>query len=186
MEGILPANSGQFASEYVAELMKRSTKATTLGPVPGLLEFQNLERWQRLGEAVRSLLPHPGFQRALPEDVGGWAVEEREAWLDAALAVAARSARAAVAVYREAPPALRALPSTLRGRLLDILRLAAAAADPVELTAIIPVLGALILEIPTTERGDSLDLALSVAKACPVAALGLVRCTRAPHRGSNR
>jgi len=156
--------------------MRRSINATTLRPVPGLLESQNLERWQRLGEIVRSLLPQPGFQRALSEDVGGWSVEERDAWLDAALAVAPRSARAAVAVYREAPPALRALPSTLRGRLLDILRLAAAAADPVELTALIPVLGALILEIPITERGDALDLALSVAKTYPVAALGLVRC----------
>src|SRR3990172_6401197 len=75
---------------------------------------ENLECWQRLGTAVRQLLSPSEFRRCLPDDVAAWTRAEQRAWLEAALALPPRAPRTALTVYRQAPPALGALPRALR------------------------------------------------------------------------
>lgn len=140
------------------------------------LGTRNHERWHELALGVRNLLSPIAFQRAFPDDVAAWTAEEQTAWLEAALALASRSVRAAVAVYRETPPAIRAVPSSIRGPLLNLLRAFAAEAEPEELETVVPVLGALALDIPPVRRLDAIALARTVADVCPVAVPGLLRC----------
>jgi hypothetical protein len=141
-----------------------------------LLGALNLEYWQRLGVALRDALPLSTFQRALPDEVCAWTEEEQREWLEAALALVPRAPRAAVAVYREVPPAVRAVPAPFRRPIFQLLRIAATGADPMEVETLVPVIGALVLDVPPTERAEALDIARHVAAACPRAAPGLVRC----------
>jgi len=141
-----------------------------------LLASTNHDRWQRLGRAVRNLLSATSFQRGLDERVAAWSPEEQAAWLDAALAAAPRSPRAGIAIYREAPPALAPLGAPMRRRLLLLLAAAAASADPDELETLVPVLGALVADVPGERREEALEVGERVARACPAAVPGLLRC----------
>lgn len=149
------------------------------GETPRVLKIlgaRNHRRWQELAAGVRNLLSPVAFQRAFPEDVTRWKAAEQAAWLEAALALAPRSVRAAVAVYRETPTAIHAVPAPIRSPLLDMLRAAAAGAEPEDLETVVSTIGALVLDIPRGRRLDAIALARAVADACPVAVPGLLRC----------
>ncbi len=140
-----------------------------------LLAAANHERWQRLGVAVRGFLSLPVFQGTLCAEVGGWSEAEQRVWLEAALALAARSGRAAITYYREGPQAVRRLPAPLRAALLDALAVAAPQVDADELEVLVPVLGALVLDVAPTQRAAALELAARVAAVCPAGFPGLLR-----------
>ncbi len=142
----------------------------------GLLGSENFERWQRLGRALRSTVPVLTFERGLASDVGDWSSDEQRTWLEAAATLAARAPRAGAAVYRMVPRALRAVPAAVRSSLLRVLALAAAGSEPAELVEILPLLGALVLDVPPSAHADALDLATTVAEDFPTAVPGILRC----------
>lgn len=155
---------------------RSSAEAPPAARAQRILAPANLERWQRLGRAVRNLLSPTGFQRGLDERVAGWSPEEQAAWLDAALLAAPRSPRAGIAIYRETPPAVAPLPAPMRRRLLMLLATAAGSADADEVETLVPVLGALLADVPGERRAEALDVCESVGQACAAAVPGLLRC----------
>jgi hypothetical protein len=155
---------------------RSSAETPAAGRAQRILAAANFERWQRLGRTVRNLLNPASFQRGLDERVAAWPAEEQAVWLGAALAAAPRSPRAGIAIYRETPPALAPLPAAMRRRLLPLLAAAAESAEPDEIETLVPVLGALLAEVPRERRAEFLDVGESVARACPAAVPGLLRC----------
>ena len=142
----------------------------------GLLGSENFERWQRLGRALRSAVPVLTFERGLASNIGEWPREQQRAWLEAAATLAARAPRAGAVVYRTVPQTLRAVPGPVRGPLLRVLALAAAGSEPAEIEEILPLLGALVLDVSPPARADALGLATAVAEDFPAAVPGMLRC----------
>jgi hypothetical protein len=140
-----------------------------------VLDADGVAQWQRLGVAVRALLSPAAFQQAFPPVVHAWAPTDRRRWLDIALALAPRSARAAIAVYRELPTALRGVAPDLRARLLAVLAHAAPHVEPEAMEAVAPLAGALVLDVPAGRRAAALDVVGAVAERCPTAVPGLLR-----------
>jgi len=130
--------------------------------------------WAGLGAAVRRALKESEFYRSIPEDVGSWSDDDRNAYLRAALAFAIDLPQVAVQFYLHAPGALRPLAPELRGRLLQVCAASAKRAGRAW-SDLVPVLGALVLDVPEPNRGEALDLAVSVAQRFSSAAPAMVR-----------
>jgi hypothetical protein len=116
------------------------------------------------------------FERGLASNIGEWPREQQRAWLEAAATLAARAPRAGAVVYRTVPHTLRAVPGPVRGPLLRVLALAAAGSEPAEIEEILPLLGALVLDVSPPARADALGLATAVAEDFPTAVPGMLRC----------
>jgi hypothetical protein len=155
------------------EFLAQSYLAAAPHALP-LLAPPQFPLWAGLGAAVRRAMKEAEFYRALPEVVGEWSDAERNAYLRTALALAIDNPRVAVQFYLEAPRSIQPLPAHLRGPLLQACALSAKRAGRAH-AELIPVLGAVVLDIPAEARGPALDLALAVAQRFPAALPSMLR-----------
>ena len=130
--------------------------------------------WADLGARVRRVVKEADFFRELPSSVRRWSGSERTAWLRCGLRIAGTAPKAAVTWYREAPHALRRLSAARRAQLLTLLDTAGAAlAEHVD--QLVPVLGAVVLDVPPKSRSHALALAQRVADTFPRAVAATLR-----------
>src|ERR1700687_5341879 len=130
--------------------------------------------WADLGVAVQAAFKESRFFSAFPSGLTAFKPDERRLFLTAALAIARVSAGAAVTFYTQLPAAVRRLHGPARAKLLEIFhragpQVASAVAE------IVPVVGALVHDIPRQHRGAALDLAVGVADAFPRGSVALLR-----------
>src|SRR5262249_25696533 len=105
--------------------------------------------WADLGAALQPVLKESQFFSALPDGCGALKPAERAGFLAAALDIAHVHAAAAATFYVQLPAAIRRLQSPARERLLRIFQLAGPAVATT-LADIVPVVGALIQDLPRT------------------------------------
>ena len=130
--------------------------------------------WADLGVALQSVLRENHFFGKLPPGLAAFKPPEREAFFAAALAVAGAKVAAAAAFYTQLPAAVHRLQAPVRLKLLQVFqRAGAAVADSA--ADVVPVIGALVRDIPSEQRLAALDLAMSVARAFPRGCVALLR-----------
>ena len=130
--------------------------------------------WAGLGAAVRRTLKEGEFYRGLPEALGEWSDADRNAYLRAALALAVDTPQVAVQFYLGAADAVRSLPDALRAPLLQACALSARRAGRAW-ADLVPVLGAVVLDVPEESRAEGLALVVRVAETFPAATPAALR-----------
>ncbi|MBI4516491.1 MAG: VWA domain-containing protein [Deltaproteobacteria bacterium] len=148
-----------------------------LGGAPQALAVLSPEQyslWAGLGAAVRRVTKEAEFFAALPAGVQRWSDADRSAWLRCALSLAADAPKAAVTFYRDTARALRRVPAAPRSQLLAVLQRAGRALSG-SIEELIPVLGAVVLDVPAVQRAAALLLAQRVAEDFPRAVPAVLR-----------
>ncbi len=139
-----------------------------------VLNAEQYSLWAGLGASLRRVLKETEFFAELPAGVRRWPDADRSAWLRCALAIAVDAPKAAAVFYRQVPRALRRVAGEHRGPLLAVLQRAGrAVATAVE--DLVPVLGAVLLDVPSADRHGALALAQRVADEFPRAVVALLR-----------
>jgi nitric oxide reductase NorD protein len=131
-------------------------------------------RWADLGVALHPTVRERQYFTALPLGLGALTPDDRRRLLDLALALAAVNRAAAQTVYGELARSLRRLHGAVRSKLLQILRLAGPAVAEA-LAAVVPVVGALVHDLPRAARLAALELAHAVARQFPPGTVALLR-----------
>ena len=139
-----------------------------------VLDAENFGSWADLGVALQSVLRETQFFAKLPTGFAVFKPPEREAFFAAALAVASVNAAAAAVLYTQLPAAVQRLQAAVRLKLLQVFQRSGAAVAE-SLAEIVPVVGALVRDVPSAHRQAALDLALAVAHAFPRGAVALLR-----------
>ncbi|MGH3054185.1 MAG: hypothetical protein ACRDL7_04310, partial [Gaiellaceae bacterium] len=130
--------------------------------------------WADLGAALQPVLRETQYFTKLPSGLAAFKPPERAAFFAAALIVARTNLAAAAAFYTQLPTAVHRLQGAARLKLLQIFERAAAdVADA--LADIVPVVGALVRDIPREHRLAALELATTVADAFPRGSVALLR-----------
>jgi hypothetical protein len=130
--------------------------------------------WAEAGAALADAAGERQFFAAVPPGLAGWSDDERARFLAATVALAGAAPRAARVLWRELPPAVRDLSPVVRAALLRTLAgLPAGVAGP--LAEVVPVVGAVVREVPEAERLDALAQVSALAAAHPDAAVGALR-----------
>jgi nitric oxide reductase NorD protein len=130
--------------------------------------------WADLGVALQAVLREHQFFGKLPPGLASFKPPERHAFLSAALAVAPVNAAAAAKLYKELPGAVHRLHGPVRLALLRVFeRAGAAVADSA--AEIVPVVGALVRDIPSESRLGALELSALVATEFPRGTVALLR-----------
>jgi hypothetical protein len=122
--------------------------------------------WAGLGAALYSVERPREFFGSLPRALRKWSHEDLELHLRASLALAATSAREALVLFRDLPASLQHVAPPLRTGVLQALaragkRLTSGAAD------LIPVLGALLQQVPADHRLEAIAHADRLAARVP-------------------
>ena len=139
-----------------------------------VLHTEDFGRWADVGVALQSVLREPQFFGKLPPGFASFKPPEREAFFAAALAVAIPHPAAAAALYTQLPAAIHRLHAAVRLKLLQVFQQSGAVVAG-SLAEIVPVVGALVRDVPSEHRPAALDLALAVARAFPRGAVALLR-----------
>ncbi|HUI26586.1 MAG TPA: VWA domain-containing protein [Candidatus Kryptonia bacterium] len=126
------------------------------------LQVEQYALWADLGARLRRIIKEAEFFGALSPTVRRWPDTDRTAWLRCGVKIAASAPNAAAAWYRDAPRAVRRLPAARRAQLLAALDTAGAALAE-HIDDLVPVLGAVVLDIPAKSRSHALALAQRVA-----------------------
>jgi nitric oxide reductase NorD protein len=139
-----------------------------------VLRAEDFGAWADLGVALQTVLRETQFFGKLPPGFATFKPPERAAFLAAALALARANPAAAAGFYTQLPAAVHRLPAAVRLELLQVFQQAGAAvADSV--AEIVPVVGALVRDIPSVHRLAALGLAASVAQQFPRGSIALLR-----------
>jgi nitric oxide reductase NorD protein len=160
-------------SGWRGEFLAHAYLASASNVLPGL-QVDEYASWADLGVALQPVLKESQFFGALPDGCAALKTGERERFFTVALAIARVHVPAAATVYTRLPAAVRHLHGSARAKLLQILQLAGptvAAALP----DVVPVVGALIHDIPRASRLAALDLGLEVARDFPSGSVALLR-----------
>src|SRR5262249_42930499 len=128
------------------------------GEILAVLHPDEVAAWIDLGVALQPATRDPQFFAGLPHGLERFKADERAAFFAAARALAEVDSGAAATFYAALPSALRRLPAALRIKLLQVLELAASNAAPA-IAEVVPVVGALVRDIPSSHRLAALDLA---------------------------
>ncbi len=163
----------QRTSGWRGEFLAQAYLASAAHVLPNL-QASEFGVWADLGAALQPVLKESQFFSALPDGCAALKAAERECFFAAALNIARVQAPAAATFYLQLPPAVRRLHSAARDKLLQIFRLAGPAVAA-GLPDIVPVVGALIQDLPRGVRLAALDLGLEVARAFPRGSLALLR-----------
>jgi len=139
-----------------------------------VLDAAEFGTWADLGVAVQAAFKESRFFSAFPNGLTAFKPDERRVFLDAALTIARVSGAAAVTFYTQLPAAVRRVHGAARVKLLDIFQRAGAEVAGA-IAEIVPVVGALVHDIPRQHRVAALDLALRVAEAFPRGSVALLR-----------
>jgi len=158
-----------WRGEFLAQAYLAS--AATVLPI---LHADEFGPWADLGAALQPVLKESQFFGALPDRCAALTPAERERFLAAALAIARVHAPAAATVYTQLPAAVCRLRRSARDKLLQIFQLAGPAVAAT-LPEIVPVVGALIQDLPRDVRLAALDLAIEVARRFPLGSIALLR-----------
>jgi hypothetical protein len=167
-----------WRGEFLAQAYLAS--AATVLPI---LHANELAAWADLGAAVQPVLKESQFFGALPDGCAALKPAERERFFSVAVAIARVNPPAAVSFYTQLPAAVRRLQSAARDKLLQIFQLAGptvAAALP----EIVPVVGALIHDLPQASRLAAVDLGLEVARDFPHGSVALLRSLPAAYENA--
>jgi nitric oxide reductase NorD protein len=166
--GLRLYGAAAWRGEFLAQAYFAATSALTV------MTPEELIRWADLGLALQGTLRESVFFASLPAGFGSLTAGERLLLLDTALAVAPVDREAAAALYTAVPGALRRLAKPVRMRLLQALQLAGPVAGA-SLSQVLPVIGALIHDVPAATRLEGLELAVRVARTFPAGAVALLR-----------
>jgi nitric oxide reductase NorD protein len=139
-----------------------------------VLQPEEFGTWADLGVALQPVLRERHFFGTLPRGLVGLDPAERSTFFATARTLAGVRVAAAIAFYTQLPAALRRLQRGVRSKLLEVLARAATAVAPL-LVDILPVVGALVHDIPRQQRLAALDLAIVVAREFPRATVALLR-----------
>ena len=139
-----------------------------------VLRAEDFGAWTDLGVALQAVLRETQFFGKLPPGFATFKAPERAAFFAAALALVGVNAAATAAFYTQLPAAAHRLPAAVRLKLLQVFQQAGAAVAP-SVTEIVPVVGALVRDIPSGDRLAALDLALLVARQFPRGSVALLR-----------
>ncbi len=130
--------------------------------------------WAGLGATLRRVVKEAEFFAELPAGVRRWSDSDRSAWLRCALTLAVDAPKTASVFYRALPRTLRRVSAANRSQLLAALQTASRAiAGSIE--ELLPVLGAVVLDVPASDRARALALAQRVADVFPRATAALLR-----------
>jgi hypothetical protein len=138
------------------------------------LSLNDIEPWTDLAIALQANVRERQFFTKPPAGFSSFKAEERKLFLATALRLAHSLRPAALTFYTELPGALRRVSSPTRLKLLQVFH-QAEGADPTEVAAVVPVIGALIRDIRRPHRRVALGLALQVAQRFPRGAVRLLR-----------
>jgi nitric oxide reductase NorD protein len=147
---------------------------TSAGDTLRVLHAEEFGAWADLGVALQSVLRENQFFAKLPAGFAAFKPAERAAFFTAALAVAAANAAAAAVFYTQLPGAVHRLHASVRLKLLQVFERAGDAVVG-SLADVVPVIGALVRDLPSEHRIAALDLAVSVARAFPRGSVALLR-----------
>ena len=155
------------------EFLAQAYFAATAEVVP-LLEAHEFATWADLGVRLQPALKESRFFAALPNGLGTFKVPERTLFFATAKEIAATYPQAAAAFYTQLPPSIRRLHATSRLALLQAFRYAAPALGDA-LKDTVPVVGALVHDLPAAHRHAALALVLTVARQFPRGTLAVLR-----------
>jgi nitric oxide reductase NorD protein len=130
------------------------------------LDPEQYALWAKLGVGLRRIIKEADFFGVLPAGLRRWSSQDRRLWLRCALQVADDAPKAAAVFYREAPRALRKLAASRRTQVLTLLY-SAGPAIAAGIEDLVPVLGAVVLDVPPAKRTRSLALAQRIADVFP-------------------
>jgi nitric oxide reductase NorD protein len=139
-----------------------------------VLQTDEFAPWADLGIALQPALRERDFFAQLPRGFSALKPAERALVFSTALAVAGVHAGAASAFYLQIPAALRRLHGNARTLVLRVFQLAGVAVAD-SLAEVVPVVGALVHDIPSASRHAALDLAVRVAREFPRGSVALLR-----------
>jgi nitric oxide reductase NorD protein len=142
--------------------------------VLAVLRRDDFAPWADLGAAVQSVLREHQYFTALPPGFARLTAAERPLFFATGLVLAQGDAGAAATFYTRLPAAVQPLPAPARLKVLQIFH-AAAVAVPHELAELVPVVGALVHDIPRRHRQAALDGAAAAATAFPPGGAALLR-----------
>lgn len=138
------------------------------------LETEDLRAWARLAVALHPAVKESDVFAELPAGLHLLKGDDRRRFFAAVHRAAGDDPRAAWAIYRELPGALRRLHVSIRSKVLHILAAAAGHATA-ELREVLPVVAALVHDVPRTLRQQALDLGVGVADAFPAGSIAFLR-----------
>ena len=168
-EGLRLHGVGGWRGEFLAHAY--FTAAPIALPVLSPEEFG---AWADLAVAVQSVAKENRYFAALPPALASLSSGERTDLFNAALTLAAANPAAAYTFYTQLPAALRRVRAPIRAALLEVLRCAGTAIADV-VAEIVPVIGALVHDIPAAQRRSALELAGGVAREFPRGTVALLR-----------
>jgi len=145
-----------------------------------ILEHGDLEVWADLGVVLLPAIKESELYKTLPEGLAALSSSERSLFLQAVRRGAASHAKAALALYRALPSAIRPIHASQRGRVVAVFDHGAAAAIE-DLAELAPVCGALVHDLPRQRRSSALDLAVRVARELPRASAAVMRSLPTAH-----
>jgi nitric oxide reductase NorD protein len=130
--------------------------------------------WADVGVALQpALREHQSFSQ-LPPGLDRLKPAEREVFFHTTLSLAGVNPAAAAVFYTKLPNSLARVQPRARAKVLQAFSLVGAAAAN-SLAEIVPVVGALVHDIPAEHRLAALDLVLTVARAFPAGTTPLLR-----------
>lgn len=168
-EGIALAGADGWRGEFRGRALFASAPAAL-----EVLERDDLHAYARLAPALHPAVKEADVFAALPEGLHLLKGEDRRRFFAAVHRAADDDPRAAWAIYRELPAALRRLHVSVRARVLYLLAAAAGHATA-ELREVLPVVAALVHDVPRPLRQQGLDLGVRVADAFPAGAIAFLR-----------
>ncbi|MFI5397361.1 MAG: VWA domain-containing protein [Candidatus Binatia bacterium] len=161
----LPGWRGEFlAQAYLA----------AAGQVLPHLRAGEFGPWADIGVALQPVLRENQSFGQLPPGLERLQPAERVVLFDATLTMAAVSPAAAAVFYTKLPTSLGRLPARVRLKVLQAFSLVGASAAS-SLPEIVPVVGALVRDLPAEHRHAALDLVLMVARTFPAGTTALLR-----------
>jgi hypothetical protein len=144
------------------------------GAVLPILRADEFASWAAIGAVLYPVLRDSHVFATPPPALAAFKTEERAAFFAAALAIASADTAAGALFFAQLPAAVQRLPAGARHRLLLVFQHAGAVAGE-SVSALVPVVGALIRDIPGRDRQAALDLAVRVAQRFPRGATAIVR-----------
>jgi nitric oxide reductase NorD protein len=139
-----------------------------------VLRAEEIGAWADLGVMLHPVHTETRFFGKLPQGFAALRSTERARFFAATQAIAAASPAVAVVLYAHLPAAVRRLEDAARSRLLEVFCLAGPTVAGA-LGEIVPVVGALLHNIPEPHRLAALDLTVRVAREFPAGSPALLR-----------
>lgn len=118
---------------------------------PEILKPEAYRLWAGTGAALYPSIREKDFFARLPRALRAWTAEQQATFFRTALALARTAPRSAHALYRDLPRSLRRLSPAVREKALAVL-LAASRRSAEPVGELVPILGALLGQVPRASR----------------------------------